>query len=128
MDSLALMVLMFIALEFFEIRWQKAQTMMQMLANMYTVYRKNILSFFILHPTYYFAIWLMLDHGLSVASILLLFIKTIDVAMKLVLIQQIFDKKEISQEMLQMLTRPLKPWMPYIGLAIYPPLVIFTIL
>ena len=96
--------------------------MLKMLVRIHERYRKSIFYFLILHPTYYFAIWLILVTGTSVPSVVLLFIKTLDIATKLVLIQQVFHKKEVSAQMHDMLMAPIRPWMPYAGLLVYPPL------
>jgi hypothetical protein len=53
-------------------------------------------------------------------------IKTIDLVIKVLLIQQVFEKREMSQEMVMMMQAPLHPLMPYIGLVIYTPLVVFS--
>ena len=96
---------------------------MTMLSRMYHRYKENILLFFVLHPTYYLGIWLVMVTDASFGAIILLFIKTVDIATKVILIQQVFEKKELSAEMTMMLNAPLHPLMPYIGVFVYPPLV-----
>ncbi len=97
--------------------------MFEVLVRIRRRYERNIFTFFFMHPTYLFAIWLILQTQMSVASIALLFLKTVDIATKIVLMQQIFEKKEITPQLHDMLTARLEPWMPYIGLAVYVPLV-----
>ncbi|RLA69779.1 MAG: hypothetical protein DRG24_07940 [Epsilonproteobacteria bacterium] len=96
---------------------------MGMLLRMYQRYQSSMLIFLIMHPTFYFAIWLIMVTDASFGAIALLFIKTIDVATKIILIQQIFEKKELSQEMSMMLLAPLHPLLPYLGVFVYPPMV-----
>ena len=127
MESLVLLLLFYCALELFEIQWQKADTMLQMLLRMRRRYQKGIFYFFLLHPTYYFAIWLILQTHMAVPAVILLFLKTLDIATKLVLIQQVFEKKEVSPPLQEMLMMPLERWMPYIGLAVYPLLVFLAL-
>ncbi len=123
MESLYTLLLVSILLELFEVQWQKADTLMGMLLRMYQRYQKNMLLFLVMHPTFYFAIWLMMVTDASYGAIALLFVKTIDIATKIMLIQQVFEKKEISQEISMMLLAPLKSIMPYLGVFVYPPMV-----
>jgi len=122
-DYIINILLLFIVLEVYEIQWQKAQTMIGMLARMYQHYQKSVILFLVMHPTFYFAIWFLMvneDNGYAAA---LLFIKTIDIALKLMLIKQVFIDKEISRETSLALLAPLHKWMPYIGLGVYLPLI-----
>lgn len=123
-----MIIVLYICLELFEAQWQKADSMLGILVRLHRYYRRSIFLFLALHPTYYFAIWLILRTDLSVPAVLLLFIKTLDIATKIVLMQQVFDKKEVSMQLHEMLMMPLEKWMPYIGLAVYPPLVIWALL
>jgi len=42
------------------------------------------------------------------------------------LIQQVFEKQELTPEMSEMLVAPLHPLMPYLSVAVYTPLVYFA--
>jgi hypothetical protein len=128
MESIIALTILYLLLEGFEIGWQKAPTMLGMLVRLHRRYEKSIFYFLALHPTYYFAIWLILQTQLSAAAIILLFVKTVDIATKIVLMQQVFEKKEVSMPLHEMLMMPLEKWMPYIGLAVYPPLVLWALL
>jgi len=118
----------YIVLELFEVQWQKADTIIGMLQRIYKRYSQNILLFFILHPTFIFGIWLMMVTNASAASMILLFVKAADIATKIVLIQQVFEKKDVPPELESMLSAPLNPAMPYIGLLVYPPLVYMALM
>ena len=123
MNDIYTLTLIYILLELFETQWQKADTMMGMLLRMYERYRSNILLFLILHPTFYFTIYLAMATNYRAEILFVLFIKTFDIATKIILIIQIFEKKEVSMELSQMLITPLHKLMPYIGLIVYVPLV-----
>jgi len=127
MESIIALTVFYLFLEGFEAAWQKAPTMLQMLARIRRRYEKSIFYFLLLHPTYYFAIWLILETRMALPAVLLLFIKTVDIATKIVLMQQVFEKKEVSVQLHEMLIMPLEKWMPYIGFAVYPPLVIWAL-
>ena len=128
MESLYSLLIVYIVLELFETQWQKADSLMGMLLRMHVHYQKSIVWFLILHPTFYFTIWLVMATDLNAAAALMLFIKAVDIATKILLIQQVFEKREFSQEMSMMLLTPLHPLLPYIGLLIYPPLVFFALI
>lgn len=128
METLISLIFVYVLLELFEIQWQKADSMMGMLLRMHRRYRQNVLIFLMLHPTYYFAIWLAMVTELSFGSILLLLIKTFDIATKIILLQKVFDKRELSQELTLMLLAPLHPIMPYLGLFIYVPFVLLALI
>ncbi|MGB5966642.1 MAG: hypothetical protein WBG65_14060, partial [Sulfurimonadaceae bacterium] len=89
-------------------------------------YNKNIILFFLMHPTFYFGIGLAMVTDLAFSAVALVFIKTVDMATKILLIQQIFEKKELSPEMSAMLIAPLHPFMPYLAVLVYTPLVYFA--
>lgn len=127
MELLLIITLLYVCLELFEVQWQKAASMLGILVRLHHYYRRSIFVFLALHPTYYFAIWLILETHLCIPSVMLLFIKTIDIATKLVLLQQVFEKKEVSAQLHEMLMMPLEKWMPYIGLAVYTPLVVWAL-
>lgn len=127
MQTLYTLIIVYILLELFELQWQKADTMMGMLLRMNNYYRKSILWFFVLHPTFYFTIWLVMATNYTAPAVTMIVIKTLDLIVKILLIQQIFEKRELSQEMSMMLLTPLHPLMPYIGLLVYTPLLFMSL-
>jgi len=120
-------LMLFIFLELYEVSWQKAPSMMGMIVRMHKQYAKNILVYLLMQPTFYFAIGFAMITNYNPYALMLLFIKTVDMATKIILIEQVFVKKEISQDLSMALIAPLNPFLPYIGLGIYPFLVIFAI-
>jgi len=119
-------VLLFIFLEIYEVQWQKAQTVMGMLARMYQHYSKSIFLFLIMHPTFYFSIGFVMLSDYNAYAMILLFIKTVDLATKILLIEQVFRKQELSQDLILTLLTPIHNWLPYIGIVVYPPLIIMA--
>lgn len=120
-------IILFVFLELYEVSWQKASTMMGMLARMYQHYSKNIILFLIMHPTFYFSIGFVMLSDYNPYAMMLLFIKTVDVATKIQLLEQVFIKKELSLEMSEVLLAPIHRFAPYIGLTLYPFLIYFTL-
>lgn len=123
-ETLVILVACYMVLELYEVSWQRADSMMGMLARMHRYYRKSPLLFFVMHPTYAFIIYLLLEYGTLVSLLAMLFIKTVDIIVKVLMMQQVFEKHQLSQEMSAMLLAPLHPWMPYVGLVVYPPFII----
>ena len=120
-------IFLFIILEIYEISWQKAPSIMGMLIRMYKHYQKSIFLFLIMQPTFYFAIGFAILTNYAPSALILLFIKTFDIATKILLIEQIFTKKELSQELSLILLAPINSFLPYIGVIIYPILIALAI-
>jgi len=127
MQNIYLIILFYIALELFEMQWQRGKTMMEMLAKMFRYYHRNIFLFFMMHPTYYGGIALVLFTDYAAAAVILLLIKTVDIATKILLIQQVFEKRIIAPEIAQMLITPLPKGMAFLGVVVYTPMVYFAL-
>ena len=122
-DTLLNYIILFIVLELYEVQWQKANTMIGMLARMYQQYSKSIFVFLLMHPTFYFAIMFMILSDYNTYAIAILLIKGIDIAIKILLLKKVFIEKELSQELSLALLSPLHKLVPYVGLLVYPPLI-----
>ena len=120
-------IILFIFLELYETSWQKAPTIMGMLIKMHIQYTKNIFLFLVMQPTFYFAIGFVMVTNYAPTAMILLFIKTLDIATKILLIEQVFIKKELSHEMSLILLAPINNFLPYMGLLIYPPLIALAV-
>ena len=126
-DIIVNYLLLFIVLEIYEVSWQKAPSIMGMLIRMHKHYSKSIFLFLLMHPTFYFAIGFVMLTNYAPSAMILLFIKTFDIATKILLIEQVFTKRELSQELSLILLAPINNFLPYIGLLIYPPLIALAI-
>ena len=116
-------ILLFIFLELYEVSWQKAPSIMGMLIRMHKYYSKSIFLFLIMQPTFYFSIGFAMLSDYNPYALMLLFIKTVDVATKILLIEQIFIKKELTQDLSLVLLAPINSYLPYVGVIIYPVLI-----
>ena len=112
-------IVLFALLEIYEVQWQKAQTLMGMLARMHQHYRKNIFLFLLMQPTFYFGVGFAMLTNYNTYALILLFLKTADIVTKMLLIQRVFIKRELSQELTLMLLAPLKEYYLYIGIIVY---------
>lgn len=120
-------VLLFVFLELYEITWQKAPSIMGMVIRMYRYYSKSIFLFLLMQPTFYFSIGFVMLSDYNVYAMIMLFIKTVDVATKILLIEQVFTKRELSQDLSLILLAPINSFLPYLGLLIYPPLILLAL-
>jgi len=120
-------IILFALLEMYEISWQKAPSIMGMLIRMNKYYSKNIFLFLIMQPTFYFAVGFVMISNYHPSAMILLFIKTVDIATKIILIEQVFIKKELTQELSLILLAPINSFLPYMGLVIYPVLIVLSL-
>jgi len=120
-------VLLFILLEFFEVYWQKAPTIMGMIIKMYRYYSKSIFLFLIMHPTFYFSIGFAMLTDLNIYAMIMLFLKTVDISTKIILIEQVYTKRKLSHELSLILLAPINGFLPYLGIFIYPLLILLAL-
>ncbi|ABB44199.1 hypothetical protein Suden_0921 [Sulfurimonas denitrificans DSM 1251] len=120
-------ILLFVFLETYEIWWQRASSIMGMIIKMQRYYSKSIFLFLLMHPTFYFAIGFALLSEYNLYAMILLLLKTADIATKILLIEQIFTKKKLSHELSLVLLAPIDSFLPYMGLFIYPFLIYLAI-
>ncbi|MFA6191145.1 MAG: hypothetical protein WC665_02235 [Sulfurimonas sp.] len=120
-------VILFVLFELYETSWQKAKSVIGMLARMYEHYSKSIFIFLLMHPTFYFSIWLVMISDYNIYAMILLFVKTVDLATKIILIEQVFIKRELTEEVSLILLSPVNGLLPYIGLFLYLPLIVLAL-
>jgi len=120
-------IILFTILEIFEITWQKSDTIMGMLNKMYKYYNKSILIFLAMHPTFAFSIGFAILSEYSFGSMLLVCTKAVDIVVKLIFIEKIFIRKELSHEMSLVVLAPIDKYLPYMGLVIYPIFIIMAL-
>ncbi|MDD2507952.1 MAG: hypothetical protein PHS78_02820 [Aliarcobacter skirrowii] len=87
----------FIAIELFETNWQKASTLYGILENNFKVYQKNIFLYFILHPSFFYSIYLAItlnNFGFWMSFIVIL--KFVDISFKLSIMKKLSKNYELS--------------------------------
>ncbi|WP_294965533.1 hypothetical protein [Sulfurimonas sp.] len=63
----------------------------------------------------------------SISAMGLLFLKTADIATKILLMEQVFIKRKLTQDLSLILLAPINNFLPYMGLVIYPILIYLSI-
>lgn len=96
MEYLYLLII-FIAFELFEVNWQKSDSLYGLLDNNFLVFKKNVFLYFILHPSFFYTIFLSFylnNFGFFMSSILIL--KFFDISIKLSLLKGLSKNKEME--------------------------------
>ena len=121
MDSTTKLILLFIALEFFEANWQRSSTLMGSLAKSYYFYNKSIFLLLFMHIGYLYTLYVSLAFDiLNWPIFFILLLKTLDIFMKIHLIQKIFVRQEAEESFILMLESPTPWWYYLMGAATYP--------
>jgi len=129
MDTMILLVAILLFLEMFEALWQRSDTMMGMLLNSYHYYQKSIFLFFLMHPAFYYILFVvLLTNRLNGWMITILALKTVDIFLKITLMQNIFVKGERDEALQPFLKAPLSPWVFLTGISLYVPLFIYALI
>lgn len=125
MDLISLL-LIFIALEFFESSWQKSDSLYGLIYNNFCLFKKNILLYFVFHITFFYTIFVSLylnNFTFWMSSILV--IKFLDISFKLSMMKKLNSGLEINQVM--PLNIKMTPLFRYMNVIIYPLSFLFAI-
>ncbi|NPA65340.1 MAG: hypothetical protein GXO11_00515 [Epsilonproteobacteria bacterium] len=121
MENIFLFIFLFVILEVFELWWQKAPTLYEILENIYRYYQKSIFLVFLLHPTIYLSIYLMMISGYNIWTQIVFGLKLSDIALKLMFVKKFFlDQEQIDIQTKMMLSMKVENWMLYMGVVFYP--------
>ena len=111
--------LIFVALEFFESKWQKSDTLYGLLNNNFQIFQKNIFLYFLLHVTFFYTIFVSFylnNFSFWMSSILI--IKFLDISFKLSLMKKLSNGTNIEEIIPFNMT--MVPILRYMGVLIYP--------
>ena len=111
--------LIFVALELFESKWQKSDTLYGLLNNNFQIFQKNIFLYFLLHLTFFYTIFVSFylnNFSFWMSSILI--IKFLDISFKLSLMKKLSNGTNIEEIIPFNMT--LVPILRYMGVIIYP--------
>ena len=111
--------LIFVALELFESKWQKSDTLYGLLNNNFQIFQKNIFLYFLLHLTFFYTIFVSFylnNFSFWISSILI--IKFLDISFKLSLMKKLSNRTNI--EAIVPFNMTMVPILRYMGVIIYP--------
>jgi len=125
--SLILLLSIFIALELFESNWQKSTHFIGLIKNNYLVYKKSIFLYFLLNPTFFYALYLSIvlnNFNFWMSSIVIM--KFIDISFRLFLLSKIDNDEPIDKyiPMNFAISLPLR----YINTLIYPTMFLLALI
>ena len=115
------LILLSMLVELFEVYWQRSDTLLQSLAKGYSLHKKSIFLLLIMHPSYLYTLFVCVVFEIyNWAIVLILLLKSLDMVVKISLIEKIFVKKNIGIDMQTMLEghTPLRVYL--IALFTYP--------
>jgi len=128
MNNIYSLIIILIHLELIEAYIQHSDTLYGVMENLYGWYKKSIFLFFLIHPAFYFTLFvIIITDILNSYMILLLVFKVFDMFYKLELIKTIFIKQSISQDLAQMLEWKIPSWFFLMGVGVYPPLLFYAL-
>lgn len=126
MDTILFLFFLFIALELFEVNWQKSDTLYGIIYNNYLLYQKSLFTFFIFNPTFFYALFLLVY--LNIDSMLLIaiaVIKFIDIVFKISMMKKLSNGERMEDIM------PMNAKMSflfrYMNVLVYPVTFLFAV-
>jgi hypothetical protein len=123
MEDAWVYILFLILFELFEIAWQYSDTLYQILEKAYRYYSKSIFVFLLMHPSFYFILFVVLATGrLNVSMIIILTLKIFDMFTKIELVRKLFIEQKLSVEMESLLHKRIYKIFFLSGILIYVPL------
>jgi hypothetical protein len=127
MENLLILTLLLLFLELFEAYMQHAQTLLAVMEKLYGWYRKSIFFFFLMHPAFYFTLFVVIaTDTLNAYMIAILTFKIFDMFYKIELIKSIFIKRKVPEDLAAMLEWKIPSWFFLMGAMLYPPLLFYA--
>ena len=129
MDNTLSLTAILVLLELFEALMQRSGTLYGVMEKLYGWYRKSIFFFFLMHPAFYFILFVVIaTNTLNIYMIAILTLKIFDLFYKLELIRKIFIRKDVPQDLAAMLEWQLPSWFFLMGVLLYPPLLYYGLI
>jgi hypothetical protein len=129
MGNLFTVVAVLVMLELFEVYMQRSDTLYGVMEKLYVWYSKSIFAFFLIHPAFYYTLFVVIVTDiLNIYMILLLTLKVFDLFYKIELIKTIFIKQNIPADLTAMLEWKIPQWFFLMGVGLYPPLLFYALM
>ena len=128
MENALSLTLILVILELFEAMIQRADTLGGVIERLYIWYRKSIFLFFLIHPTFYFILFVVISTDiLNFYMVMIIAMKVFDLFYKLELIKAIFIKQKVPADLAAMLQWRIPSWFFLMGVMLYPPLLFLAL-
>ena len=129
MENIFTFVSILVVLELFEAYMQKADTLYGVMEKLNVWYQKSIFAFFLIHPSFYFVLFVVVvTDVLNLYMILILTFKIFDLFYKIELIKSIFIRQKVPADLSAMLEWKIPSWFFLMGVGLYPPLLFYALL
>ncbi len=129
MENILTFVAILVVLELFEAYMQKADTLYGVMEKLYVWYQKSIFAFFLIHPSFYFVLFVVIvTDVLNLYIILILTFKIFDLFYKIELIKSIFIRQKVPADLSAMLEWKIPSWFFLMGVGLYPPLLFYALM
>jgi hypothetical protein len=129
MENILLFTVILVMLELFEAYMQRADTLYGVVEKLYAWYSKSIFAFFLIHPAFYFTLFVVVvTDVLNAYIIALLTLKVFDLFYKIELIKKIFIEQNVPSELAGMLEWQIPSWFFLMGVGLYPPLLFYALM
>jgi hypothetical protein len=129
MDDILVYIFFLILFELFEVAWQYSNTLYEVIKKAYRYYAKSIFVLLLMHPSFYYILYLVLATGkLNISMFLIITLKIFDIFTKIELVRKLFVEKKISPEIESLLHKPLSKLLFFLGIGIYVPFLSIALL
>lgn len=128
MEIVVKIIFAMIVLELLEIYLQRAETLSEMIDKLFFYYEKSIFLLFLLHPTIYFVLAVLLYFdAFNFYGVTVLILKTLDIFFKVELIKQKYYSQSMDSELKKMMDMKLTTSMKLLALFVHVPLLYMAI-
>jgi hypothetical protein len=129
MDYVILLVGASVLFELLEVYLQQASTLKGMLDRLYSYYEKSVFFFFLVHPSFYFMLFVVvLTDRLNMGMIFILSFKIFDMFYKLDMIKRVYKTFDVPMELQSVLDMPIPTVISYMGVFLYPLALYFALI
>ena len=123
MEILLQIIFFMVLLEVLELYLHRADTLSILIDKLYTYYNQSIFIFFLVHPTFYYVLGVLLYFdAFNFYSIIILILKTFDLFFKIELIRQRYFKNTMDSELERMMEMKLTSSMKFLAILVHVPL------
>jgi len=128
MELLGQILFTMLLLELFEIHLQKATNLGESIEKLYGYYNRSVFLFFLVHPTLYFVLGVLLYFdAFNFFGLTILAIKTFDIFFKIEMIRQRYLLQEMDGELKEMMRLEMTNGMRYFSVLFHLPLLYMAI-
>jgi len=128
MEIVVQIIFMMILLELLELYLHKADTLVEMIDKLYGYYNQSVFIFFIVHPTIYYVLGVLIYFdALNFYGITILIIKIFDIFFKIEIIKQRYFTNNMDPDLEKMMGMKMTPSIRFLSLLMHVPLLYMAI-